>query len=272
MGAWLEALHAGATSARWLPAWGLMQLAAMAAAFAWFWVRTRGPFARLRACLLGGYIGAGLGAAALGVLVRVPAWVRSGFDGRVLLHSGIMAYGALIGLAAAYAALARLRGLPVREALDKLAPCCGLMILLARMGCFFGGCDFGAVTRAPWGVRFPRGTPAFRQHLEAGLILASDKGSLAVHPTQLYEAGAGLVAAAIALAVERRRAPQGSAFAAAAAAYAALRFTIEMVRGDAGRGRLGPFSTSQWLSLAVLAWIAVEAARARWSRPPAAPA
>lgn len=268
MGAWLERLHAGATSARWLPAWGSMQLAAVLVALAWFVHRTRGRSARLRACLLGGYIGAAIGAAALGVLIRVPSWARSGFDRSVLIQSGIMAYGALAGLVITYAALARLRGLPAREALDKLAPCLGAMIVFARVGCFFGGCEFGTVTRVPWAIRFPRGTPAFKQHLEAGLILASDKGSLAVHPAQLYEAGSGVLVAVAALLVERRGAPAGSAFAAAAATYAACRFAIEVVRGDVSRGRLGPFSTSQWLSLAVLVGLAIAAARARASRSP----
>src|SRR5688572_21273876 len=106
MGAWLEQLHAGATSARWLPAWGGMQLAAMLAALAWFVGRTPGPLARLRVCLLGGFIGAAIGAVGLALLVRVPEWARSGFDLRVLARGGIMAYGALAGLAVAYSIMA----------------------------------------------------------------------------------------------------------------------------------------------------------------------
>jgi phosphatidylglycerol:prolipoprotein diacylglycerol transferase len=266
MGAWLEQLHGGATSARWLPAWSGMQLAAVLAALAWFAWRTPGPLARLRVCLLVGFIGAALGAVGLALLVRIPEWARSGFSMRVLARGGVMAYGALAGLAVVYSIMARLRGFCVRAALDRLAPCFGLMILLARSGCFFGGCDFGVVTSAPWAVRFPPGTPAFRQHLDAGLILAADRGSLAVHPTQIYEALAGIAVAATALFVERRRAPAGSAFTAAAATYAACRFIIEFFRGDLSRGRLGTLSTSQWLSLLVLAGAAVFAARSAASR------
>ena len=264
MGELLEHVHAGASSARWLPGWGVLQFAAMAAAFAWFVKRTPGDLARLRVCLLIGFAGAALGAAAFGVAIRVPAWVRSGFEIRALARGGIMAYGALAGLSIAFTIMARRRGFDIGSSLDRLAPIMGLLVLFARVGCFFGGCEFGVVTSSPLGVRFPPQSPAFRQHLEAGLILASDRGSLAVHPAQLYEAASGILMIAVALLIERKsnikntQYPQGSpapgaAFAGAVATYALCRFFVEFARGDALRGHLGPLSTGQWLSLIALA-------------------
>jgi phosphatidylglycerol:prolipoprotein diacylglycerol transferase len=268
MGAWLEALRAEVTGVRWLPAWASLQVAAALAAFVWFWRRTRRPDprlpespARLRLCLLLAYIGAAAGAALLGILVRIPAFIRSGFVFAELFRGGILAYGALAGLVGTYAALARLRRLPVLVSLDILAPCLGALVLVARIGCFFGGCDFGSATSVPWGVRFPPGSPAFRRHLEGGLILPSDRASLAVHPAQLYEAALGIAMAAVALLIERRSAaanktkplPPGSAFAAAAITYAVGRFLIEFVRGDAPKGASGPLTPSQWLSALALA-------------------
>jgi phosphatidylglycerol:prolipoprotein diacylglycerol transferase len=262
MGELLEHVHAGASSARWLPAWGALQIAAMLAAFAWFVKRTPGDLARLRVCLAAGFIGAAVGAAAFGMAIRVPAYVESGFELRALLRGGIMAYGALAGLAVTFAAMARRAGFHAGASLDRLAPSFGILVLLARVGCFFGGCEFGVVTSAPVGVRFPPQSPAFRQHLEAGRILASDRGSLAVHPTQLYEAASGILMIAVAIFIERKvrntkntktPAAPGNVFAATAATYALCRFFIELARGDALRGHLGPLSTGQWLSLLVLA-------------------
>ena len=259
MGELLEHVHAGASSARWLPAWGALQIAAMVAASAWFVKRTPGDLARLRVCLAAGFVGATVGAAAFGVAIRVPAYVQSGFELRALLRGGIMAYGALAGLAVTFAAMARRAGFHAGASLDRLAPSFGILVLFARVGCFFGGCEFGVVTSAPVGVRFPPQSPAFRQHLETGLILASDRGSLAVHPTQLYEAASGILMIGVAIVIERRArdattpAAPGTAFAATAATYALCRFFLEFARGDALRGRLGPLSTGQWLSLLVLA-------------------
>jgi phosphatidylglycerol:prolipoprotein diacylglycerol transferase len=259
MGELLEHVHAGASSARWLPAWGALQIAAMVAASAWFVKRTPGDLARLRVCLAAGFVGAAVGAAAFGVAIRVPAYVQSGFELRALLRGGIMAYGALAGLAVTFAAMARRAGFHAGASLDRLAPSFGILVLFARVGCFFGGCEFGVVTSAPVGVRFPPQSPAFRQHLEAGLILASDRGSLAVHPTQLYEAASGILMIGVAIVIERKArdattpAAPGTVFAATAATYALCRFFLEFARGDALRGRLGPLSTGQWLSLLVLA-------------------
>lgn len=259
MGELLEHVHAGASSARWLPAWGALQIAAMLAAFAWFVKRTPGDLARLRLCLAAGFVGAAVGAAAFGMAIRVPAYVQSGFELRALLRGGIMAYGALAGLAVTFAAMAHRAGFHAGASLDRLAPSFGILVLFARVGCFFGGCEFGVVTSAPVGVRFPPQSPAFRQHLEAGLILASDRGSLAVHPTQLYEAASGILMLAVAILIERKArdattpAAPGTVFAATAATYALCRFFLEFARGDALRGRLGPLSTGQWLSLLVLA-------------------
>lgn len=258
MGRWLEHLLVGAASARWLPLWSGLQVAAAIASLGWFVLRTPGTLARLRVCLALAFLGAAGGAVGLGILTRIPAWVRSGYAWSALVHGGIMAYGALLGVTGTYAALARLRGYGVGPALDRLSPCLGVMVLVARTGCFFGGCDFGSITRVPWAVRFPPGSAAFEQHIAMGLILRGDRASLAVHPAQLYEAAVGLAMCAVALRVERRGSgdpayPAGAAFAATSATYAAGRFIVEFFRGDAGRGGLGPMSTPQWISAAVLA-------------------
>jgi phosphatidylglycerol:prolipoprotein diacylglycerol transferase len=245
-----------------MSAWSLLQLAAMALAFLWFARSTPGDRARLRLCLLFAFPFAAAGAIGLGMLLRVPAWIRSGFQTAVLVHDAdYMAYGALLGLVIAYALLARRRGFEPWSALDSLAAPLGIMVSIARIGCFVAGCDHGTITAVPWAVRYPAGTAAFRSHLEAGLLQASDARSLPVHPAQLYESLVGLAMVLIVLAWQRRSrrlsrplAP-GALFVAAAMTYAVGRFLVEMARGD-DRGMLGPLSTPQWLSVAVVLYLA----------------
>jgi hypothetical protein len=237
--------------------WSTLQLAAMVLAFLWLCWSTRGGLERLRVCLLFAFPFAGVGAVGLGMLLRVPAWIRSGFQAAILVHDvDFMAYGALLGLALAYAWMARRRGFEAWAALDALAAPLGILVGVARTGCFLAGCDHGTITEVPWAVRYPAGSAAFRRHLDAGLIQASDAASLPVHPAQLYEALVGLAMVITVVALQRRSRPlaPGGLFVAAAMIYAAGRFVVEVFRGD-DRGMLGPLSTPQWLSVAVVLYL-----------------
>jgi hypothetical protein len=138
----------------------------------------------------------------------------------------------------------------------------GVALVFARLGCFMAGCDYGKVTSLPWAVRFPAGSPAWRDHVHAGLIPTDRAASLPVHPTELYEAVLGLVIVAIAIliglgiAVGRRPRKDGELFVLAAATYAIGRLAIETLRGDAGRGIYAGLSSGQIFSLLVLLAIA----------------
>jgi phosphatidylglycerol---prolipoprotein diacylglyceryl transferase len=111
------------------------------------------------------------------------------------------------------------------------------------LGCFNAGCCHGEPTTMPWGVIFPPDAPA-------GLLY----GHVAVHPTQLYEAllGVGMFFAMVLYRDHIRKIP-GELLAMQVALYSAGRFVIEFFRGDPVRGVAGPLSTSQWISIALLA-------------------
>jgi hypothetical protein len=132
----------------------------------------------------------------------------------------------------------------------------GLAVAVTRLGCFVGGCDFGKVTSAPWALRFPRGSSAWHDHVHGGLLPAWRDASLPVHPTQLYEAGLGVILAGTALAVGRTdwaRRNHGRVFLVVLAGYALGRLLIENLRGDAGRGLFGPVSSGQIFAVLLLA-------------------
>src|SRR6185369_12701012 len=104
-------------------------------------------------------------------------------------------------------------------------------------GCFLAGCDYGQPTSSVLGVRFPRGSLAALDHARRGFVPAGAP-SLPVHPTQLYEAAIGLVAAALAtLSLRTTSRRDGRAFATFLALYALGRFLLEWMRGDEERGQ-----------------------------------
>jgi phosphatidylglycerol:prolipoprotein diacylglycerol transferase len=171
--------------------------------------------------------------------------------------AGMIAYGGFVfGFLGAGLALRRHR-IPFARFAEIAAAPLGLAIALVRVGCFVAGCDHGEITGVPWAVRFPAGSPAFADHVASGLLPASRAFSLPVHPTQLYEAALGLLIFAVCSRLRRRR------FLCAVVLYAAGRIAVEALRGDQSRGVFAGISTSQILSLAVLAGCALALLRSR---------
>ncbi|WP_437679251.1 prolipoprotein diacylglyceryl transferase [Sorangium sp. So ce131] len=214
--------------------------------------------------LLAGYVAALLGGYAFEALRAAPEALARGSWGPVL-HAGRAAYGGLLaGLVVACLVLLR-RGAAVRPFLDRLVPGLGITYACVRTGCFLAGCDYGRVTAGALGVRFPAGSPAAVDHAAAGWVPLGAP-SLPVHPTQLYEAALGALASAVAALWLARGHRDGRAFGAWLALYAAGRFLIELLRGDAGRGVYAGLSTGQLVSLALLLGLAAAVVRARRAR------
>jgi phosphatidylglycerol---prolipoprotein diacylglyceryl transferase len=164
-----------------------------------------------------------------------------------LARSGGVFYGGLIlavGVALWYI---RRVGLPLWTTCDVFAPGIALGHVVGRFGCFFAGCCYGKPTSMPWGITF---TDPFAQ-TNVGTPLG-----VALHPTQLYEAGAELLILGVLLYTERKGRPfAGRTFWLYMLLYAISRFIIEFFRGDE-RGTVFMFSTSQFISL-LLAPLAV---------------
>jgi prolipoprotein diacylglyceryltransferase len=157
------------------------------------------------------------------------------------------AYGGLIGgVVGGTIALARMR-MPVWRFLDACAPAVGLGYFFARLGCFLAGCDFGKLTTSRFGVMFPRGSYAFREHLAHGWIPEDASTSLPVHATQLYAALSGAGLYLVLRSFEARG--DGKRFVALVFGYGVARSIIETFRGDETRGHIGPLSLSQVLAV-----------------------
>ncbi|CAN5921357.1 hypothetical protein BH11MYX3_BH11MYX3_47550 [soil metagenome] len=180
-----------------------------------------------------------------------------------LRWSGMTSFWGYLAGGIAVAIVCRRHEIPLAKLGDMAAIPMGVALVFARLGCFLGGCDYGKVTSVPWAVRFPSGSPAWRDHLKAGLLPPDRLESLPVHPTQLYEALLGIVIIGVAMWAARQKWRDGRVFLAAAATYAVGRIVVEVFRGDLGRGIYFGLSSGQIFSLCVLVAIAAGLALTR---------
>jgi phosphatidylglycerol---prolipoprotein diacylglyceryl transferase len=188
------------------------------------------------------------GAKLLLFLTDVDTYVSNPRELLTLLRSGGVFYGGLILAVTVALWYIRRVGLPLWTTCDVFAPGIALGHVIGRLGCYFAGCCYGKPTDVPWAITF---TDPFAA-ANVGTPL-----NVPLHPTQLYEAGAEALILVLLLATESRgRRFPGRTFWLYMLLYAASRFVIEIYRGDVGRGSIGMFSTSQFISL-ILAPLAV---------------
>ncbi len=164
-----------------------------------------------------------------------------------LARSGGVFYGGLILAVAVALWYIRRVGLPLWTTCDVFAPGIALGHVIGRFGCFFAGCCFGKPTSLPWAITF---TDPFAA-ANVGTPL-----NIPLHPTQLYEAGAEFLILVLLMSTERLgRRFAGRTFWLYMLLYSVSRYIIEFYRGDE-RGAVGPFSTSQFISV-ILAPLAI---------------
>lgn len=184
--------------------------------------------------------------------------------------SGIVFYGGLIGALISVCVYCKVAKKPLPLYMDMFVVCAPLFHTFGRIGCFFGGCCFGI--ECPFGFVPDPSTPGY----SAGASL---------FPVQLLESACDFVIFLVLLRLFRSngrlkndailstdaigrqfRRDYGDALVgddrlfgngrliwAYFLMYGCVRFLDEFLRGDAYRGFLGMFSTSQWISLALLA-------------------
>lgn len=188
-----------------------------------------------------------------------------------LRWAGMTSWAGFAGALVAVAIVVRRAGTMTLARFGDLAamPLAGALVV-ARLGCLVAGCDYGKVTALPWAMRFPGGSPAWRDHVHSGLVPASRDASLPVHPTQLYESLLGLLLVVLAVVLARTawaRARDGRLFGVVALTYVLGRWPIENLRGDAGRGFFAVLSTGQLIGAAVAIGCAVMLWRMRDAGP-----
>ena len=154
-----------------------------------------------------------------------------------LTSEGFVVYGGLIiGVAVAMWRCKR-AGAKFLDYLDLAIVPISLAQVCGRIGCFMAGCCYGKPTQSFIGVTFPTGS-----HAPSGVPL---------WPTQLISVVGDLIICLILLKYEKKKKLSGQVAGLYMILYAIGRFIIEFLRDDP-RGGIGPFSTSQIISVFIL--------------------
>jgi prolipoprotein diacylglyceryl transferase len=167
-----------------------------------------------------------------------------------LNKGGLVAYGGLLGGFFASWYGCHKRKIHLLRWADVSAPSVVLGTAITRVGCLLYGCDYGRrADDLPWAIRFPKGAPAFTDHVSHFGLDEKALASLPVHPTQIYESLAALAIFGLVMYLRRVLKFSGQVFLGWVFGYGLLRSLIEIYRGDADRGAVGPLSTSQFIGL-----------------------
>lgn len=204
-----------------------------------------------------------VGARLLFIVTNVPEYVRlcrddhDCFRALYVWEGGLVFYGGFFGALAFAVWYTRRHAMPFWRVADVLAPSVALGHFFGRLGCFAAGCCWGreAHGRAlAWAARFGEGSLALQDYLARGALPADAELTPPLHPVQLYEAGADLALFFALALLGRRKRWDGQVLVAYLVGYAAIRFVVELWRGDAARKFVvGSLSTSQAIALGAVA-------------------
>ena len=157
----------------------------------------------------------------------------------VLGSGGWVVYGGILGGLLAALIWCKWKKWKFMDYFQVLMPCVSLAQGFGRIGCFFAGCCGGAVTDAWYGIQFPATSLAWNTTQK-------------IIPTQLLSsAGDFLIFAFLMYNLKKGKHPEDTG-AWYLILYSVGTFLIEFLRGDLIRGGIGPFSTSQFISLFVV--------------------
>lgn len=153
----------------------------------------------------------------------------------LLMSSGWVWYGGLIGGSLALWLLASKRRIPFLLLADVVAPAAAIGLGIGRIGCQLSGDgDYGIATTLPWGMSYPQGVVPTQER---------------VHPAPLYEAAACFVIFAYLWRQRHQMLPAGNLAGRYLVPAAVVRFLIEFVRRNPAW--LAGFTTAQWMSVGV---------------------
>jgi len=141
-----------------------------------------------------------------------------------MLNAGSVFYGGLLGALGMAALWAKIGRIELKNVLNMGAYIGLAFQSIGRIGCYCAGCCYGIELAD--GAKFPV------QLVEAGYCFAMLLAFLIVKP--------------------ERRWPRVPLFPVYLTIYSVGRFCFEFLRGDANRGSLWIFSTSQWIALALV--------------------
>lgn len=160
-----------------------------------------------------------------------------------LLTGGMVFYGGLIGgiLGILFTAWRKKKNFFTFT--DLLVPCFCIAHAAGRIGCLLAGCCAGVEVGEPF---------LFGTKIYGGACAVTYADGISRLPVPLFEAIFLLLLCAFLLFLFLRSSRRATVTGWYLVLYAVWRFLIEAFRGDEIRGIFGAFSTSQWISIAIL--------------------
>ncbi|MBQ1820189.1 MAG: prolipoprotein diacylglyceryl transferase [Clostridia bacterium] len=186
---------------------------------------------------------------------------QSGFFPGVLslLTEGMVFYGGLIGGIVGIIIVALKKKKNFFEFGDLMAPCFCVAHAFGRIGCLLVGCCYGLAKgeTSQFGLCTYDGACALR-YADGTMRL----------PAPLMEAIFLLLLCGVLVLIYRKEKHVGTVTGSYLVLYAVWRFIMEIFRGDVEeRGHLGPFFTSQWISILILiAGVVILVLSRRWKK------
>jgi phosphatidylglycerol:prolipoprotein diacylglycerol transferase len=174
---------------------------------------------------------------------------------------GFVFYGGVVAGVPCAWLLARRAGISGPRLLDIITPGMTLGLVLGRVGCTLAGCDYGrpAGAAAWWTLTFS----------DPACLVPPRYHGVPLLPSQPLMALELLVTFLVIYPLRIRLTPwPGAVLLAYLCVEPPLRFLVEYTRGDADRGFIGPFSSSQAFALVVTPLAAI-GLKLLLSRPPA---
>ena len=175
-----------------------------------------------------------------------------------LLMEGMVFYGGLLGGIVGVLLVARKKKQNFFEFSDLIAPCFCVAHAFGRIGCLLVGCCYGLGVgeTAQFGLFTYDGACGVK-YLDGAMRL----------PVPLMETIFLLLLCGVLVLIYRKEKRLGITTGWYLILYAIWRFVIEMMRGDAERGKFGPLYTSQWISIAILlAGVLILLLARRWKK------
>ncbi len=182
-------------------------------------------------------IGGALGSKILYYTVNIKDVIA---DPSIILNfqNGWVVYGGIIGGVLASFLYCKIKKVDFVAYLDLVLPAVAFAQGCGRIGCFFAGCCYGRETTSPLGITYWQSDFA--------------PNGVKLVPTQIYSSIGDFAMAFLLMAYAKKEPAKGRVAAGYCILYSIGRFVIEIFRNDY-RGEYGPFSTSQLISVFILA-------------------
>jgi len=200
------------------------------------------------------------------ILFIIVNWDEYGHDLAGIFQfwkGGLVFYGGFIGAVLFSLWYMRRHDMAFLPYADAMGPTVAIGQALGRVGCFSAGCCWGDAcdTHYAFAAHFPPESLAYQSQAAAQVIPPGAPSTIAIHPTQLYEAlGCALIFLFLTYWRSRKRF-HGELLALYLMLYAPLRAVVETFRGDEERGRvfnfLGGWARHAWWNLSTSELISI---------------